>query len=531
MAVPLRALFIDDSEDDVALQVRLLHQAGYDVAFERVDSPSALTAAIGQEWHVIISDYSMPHFNGTDALKLVRDRGLDVPFLFVSGTMGEETAVAALKNGAQDYLMKTNLNRLVPAVQRELREAEERRERRRLEQQIHRLQRFEAIGRLAGGVAHDFNNVLGVITGYSEMLLDKLNLNSDAKLAALATEVLKATERGGALTRQLLAFSRQQTLKPRVIDIQGHVKGISGLLQRVMGEDIRLKVETGGHPTHLRADPAQLEQVIMNLAVNARDAMPSGGNLNIEISDIHLDAEYCKHHADSYPGSYVCIAVTDTGCGMSPEVLARLFEPFFTTKESGKGTGLGLATVYGIVKQSGGHITVDSKVGHGTTFKAYLPLTEDPVSKIEIASSIETVPGGSETILLVEDEDSLREVTCGYLKNKGYSVIAASEAKSAIAAAESCSHPVDLLLTDVILPGMSGVRLAEQLGAVHPRMRVLYVSGYAPDAMTHHGGHDPNFAFLSKPFSLAVLAKTIRSILDSQHAPASQAASSTKLAS
>jgi two-component system, cell cycle sensor histidine kinase and response regulator CckA len=288
MAVSLRALFIDDSEDDVALQVRLLRQAGYDVTFERVDSPSALTAAIGREWNVIISDYSMPHFNGTDALKLVRDRGLDVPFVFVSGTMGEETAVAALKNGAQDYLMKTNLNRLVPAVQRELREAEERRERQRLEQQIHRLQRFEAIGRLAGGVAHDFNNVLGVITGYSEMLLDKLNLNSDPKLAALATEVLKATERGSTLTRQLLVFSRQQILKPRVIDIQGHVKGISGLLQRVMGEDIRLKVETGSNPTHLRADPAQLEQVIMNLVVNARDAMPSGGNLNIEISDMHL---------------------------------------------------------------------------------------------------------------------------------------------------------------------------------------------------------------------------------------------------
>jgi two-component system, cell cycle sensor histidine kinase and response regulator CckA len=216
---------------------------------------------------------------------------------------------------------------------------------------------------------------------------------------------------------------------------------------------------------------------------------------------------------------------------MPPEVLARLFEPFFTTKESGKGTGLGLATVYGIVKQSGGHITVDSKVGHGTTFKAYLPLTEDPVSTIEIASSINAVPCGSETILLVEDEDSLREVTCGYLKNKGYSVIAASEAKSAIAAAESCAHPVDLLLTDVILPGMSGVRLAEQLAAVHPRMRVLYVSGYAPDAMTHHGRHNSNFAFLSKPFSLAVLAKTIRSILDSQQSPASQAASSTKLAS
>jgi signal transduction histidine kinase len=527
MGVPLRALFIDDSEDDVTLQVRLLSRAGYDVVFERVDCPSALTAALSQKWRVIFSDYSMPQFTGADALRMVRDRGLEVPFLFVSGTMGEETAVAALKNGAQDYLMKTNLSRLIPAVQRELREAEERKLRRGLEKQIHQLQRFEAIGRLAGGVAHDFNNVLGVITGYSEMLLDKLN--SDPKLAALVTEVLKATERGASLTKQLLAFSRQQVLQPRVIDIQEHIKRIEDLLRRVLGEDIRLSVNAGTRAVHLRADPAQLEQVIMNLVVNARDAMPSGGKLTLEISRAHLDADYCKHAPDTHPGHYVCMAVTDTGCGMSADVLSRIFEPFFTTKETGKGTGLGLATVYGIVKQSGGHITVYSEMGHGTTFKVYLPLSEEAASKPEIASLQSAVPGGTETILLVEDEDSLREVTREYISNKGYTVLVASDADTAVEAAKRCDKPIDLLLTDVILPGSSGVQLAQRLTADHPRMRVLYVSGYTADAIVPQGGNGPNFAFLSKPFSLPALTRKIRSILDGDqaHVDASSSVSQT----
>ncbi len=526
MAALLRTLFIDDSEDDVALQVRLLRHAGYNVEFQRVDSPAALTAALNQEWHVIVSDYSMPHFTGSDALTLVRDRGIDTPFLFVSGTMGEETAVAALKNGAQDYLMKANLSRLVPAVQREMREAQERKHRRGLEKQIHQLQRFEAIGRLAGGVAHDFNNVIGVIAGYSEMLQDKLK--SEPKLSALVTQVLRAAERGATLTRQLLAFSRQQVLEPRVINIQEHMKSIEDLLRRVLGEDIRLAVDAGEHPVRLRADPAQLEQVIMNLVVNARDAMPCGGSLNIEISEAHLDAEYCKQNPDTHPGSYVRIAVTDTGSGMSREVLSRLFEPFFTTKESGKGTGLGLATVYGIVKQSAGHITVYSELGHGTTFKVYLPLTEEPFSKPEMAALNGIVPNGTETILLVEDEESLREVTREYLCSKGYSVVAACDADSAIAAAKKGPRTIDLLLTDVILPGSSGVQLAQRLACENPQLRVLYVSGYTADAVVHHGGPAVNFGFLSKPFSLSTLARKIRAVLDSERAEPAETAAVSK---
>lgn len=381
-----------------------------------------------------------------------------------------------------------------------------------VENRLRHVQKMEAIGRLAGGIAHDFNNVLGVITGYSEMLFDKLS--SEPNLSALATHILKATERGASLTKQLLAFSRQQVLEPRVINIQQHMKSIESLLRRVIGEDVKLNVEAGDHPIHLRADPAQLEQVVMNLVVNARDAMPDGGNLTIGISRAHLDAEYCTHVPDTRPGNYACIAVTDTGCGMSQDVLSRIFEPFFTTKENGKGTGLGLATVYGIVKQSGGNITVYSETGHGTTFKVYLPLSEEGVSKPEMASFEGLVPDGTETIFLVEDEDSLREVTRQYLTSKGYTVLVASEAEAAVATAKSCGKPVDLLLTDVILPGTSGVQLAQRLAADYPGMRVLFVSGYTADAIVHHGGHDPNFAFLSKPFSLPTLARKIRSILD-----------------
>jgi CheY-like chemotaxis protein len=317
-------------------------------------------------------------------------------------------------------------------------------------------------------------------------------------------------------------------LEPRVINIQEHMKGIEDLLRRVIGEDIRLTVDTGDRPVYLRADPTQLEQVIMNLVVNARDAMPKGGNLNIEISRAHFDAEYCKHAPDTRPGKYASIAVTDTGSGMSADVLTRIFEPFFTTKENGKGTGLGLATVYGIVKQSGGNVTVYSEVGHGTTFRVYLPLSEEAPAKQEVAAPGGIVPEGTETILLVEDEDSLREVTREYLGSKGYTVLVASEPGAAFEAAKNSDKQVDLLLTDVILPGTSGVQLAQRLAAAYPRIRVLYVSGYTADAIVHHGGHAPNFAFLSKPFSLPALARKIRSILDTEQPQSAQAASLTQ---
>ncbi len=382
-----------------------------------------------------------------------------------------------------------------------------------VEQRLRHVQKMEAIGRLAGGIAHDFNNVLGVIVAYSEMLVEKLRGNSE--LSPLVTSITKAVERGGTLTRQLLAFSRQQVLEPQVISISEHLVGVKDMLARVIGEDIQLKILPGNPKVRVKVDPTQLEQVIMNLVVNARDAMPDGGRLTIETSEIDIDDDYCSRNPEARPGRHVMMAVTDSGCGMSPEVLSRIFEPFFTTKEQGKGTGLGLATIYGIVKQSGGHISAYSEVGRGTTFKVYLPVTQEEIDKPQAPSEERVAPRGEETILVVEDEESLRSVTQEFLSNKGYQVIVAEDFQKAVEASENNSRHIDLLMTDVVLPGASGPKLADRLATSRPDMKVLFVSGYTADALVHGDLHRTDFAFLSKPFSLNALARKIRTILDS----------------
>ncbi|HXN53587.1 MAG TPA: PAS domain S-box protein [Candidatus Acidoferrum sp.] len=387
-----------------------------------------------------------------------------------------------------------------------------------MEQRLRHVQKMEAIGRLAGGIAHDFNNVLGVIFGYCSMLMEKLE--SDSALYPLAANIGKSVQRGATLTRQLLAFSRQQVLQPQVIDINVHFKGFEGLLRRVIGEDIQLSVITHSPGLHLRADPDQLEQVVMNLVVNARDAMPSGGKLTIETSELSVDDEYCSRNLEAKPGDYIMIAISDTGCGMDRDTLARVFEPFFTTKEQGKGTGLGLATVYGIVKQSGGHVTVYSELSHGTTFKILMPRSREKAAQPESIQDELTAPSGTEVILLVEDEESLRTVMKSYLVNKGYLVLDAADPGEAIEVAEKASKPPDLLLTDVVLPQTSGVKLAQRLAALYPKMKVLYVSGYTADAIVHHGARSADFVFLSKPFSLNTLGRKVRSALDTESVPA-----------
>ena len=372
---------------------------------------------------------------------------------------------------------------------------------------------MEAIGRLAGGIAHDFNNVLGVIVAYSEMLVEKLN--EDEELFPLVMSITKAVERGGTLTRQLLAFSRQQVLEPQVMSLGDYLGTIKDMLARVIGEDLELKIRTGDARLHVKVDPTQMEQVVMNLVVNARDAMPRGGRLTIETSEVDIDDEYCSRNPEARVGRHVMLAVSDTGCGMPPEVLSRIFEPFFTTKEQGKGTGLGLATLYGIVKQSGGHITAYSEVGRGTTFKIYLPATQEETAKRETLSPEKIAPRGVETILIVEDEESLRAVTREYLANKGYQVIVAENFEQAVEASADSARHIDLLMTDVVLPGASGPKLAERLATTRPEMKVLFVSGYTADALVHGDLHRTDFAFLSKPFSLNTLARKIRAILDS----------------
>jgi PAS domain S-box-containing protein len=385
-------------------------------------------------------------------------------------------------------------------------------ERTRLEEQIRQLQKMEAVGRLAGGIAHDFNNLLTVIIGRTQLLPAHLKSEDLARKDVALIE--KTAERAAALTRQLLAFSRRQVLQPRVLDLNAVVGGMGMLVQRLIGEDIELISTARAGLGTVRVDPGQIEQVIMNLAVNARDAMPGGGRLTIETANADLDENYARSHVGVTPGPYVMLAVSDTGCGMDAETQAHLFEPFFTTKEEGKGTGLGLSTVYGIVKQSGGNIWVYSEPGRGTSVKIYLPRVEEPVDSPAAAQP--TVPiRGSETILLVEDDEGVRSLARDILQAYGYSVLEAPDGNEAMLFAERHPGPIHLLVTDVVLPQMNGRELAERLARERPEMRVLYLSGYTDEAIIHHGVLDQGTPFLQKPYTPGTLAQKVRGVLDS----------------
>jgi len=389
--------------------------------------------------------------------------------------------------------------------------AEDISERRTLEDQLRQSQKMEAVGRLAGGIAHDFNNLLTVIKGYSELMLD--DLDSADPLRHEVDEIKKAADRAASLTRQLLAFSRQQVLAPKVLDLNLVVHNMDKLLHRLLGEDVDLITVLEPGLGRVKADPGQVEQVIMNLAVNARDAMPQGGKLTVETANVDLDESYVRDHAAVKPGCYVMIAVSDTGTGMPEKVKSRIFEPFFTTKEVGKGTGLGLSTVYGIIKQSGGYIWVYSEVGRGSTFKAYLPRVDAP-AEIPLSRSAQPARHGSETVLLVEDEDGVRSLVRQVLHKHGYNVLEARHGGEALLMCERHPGKIDMLLTDVVLQQMSGRELAERLLKVRPEMKVLYVSGYADDAIVHHGVLTAGMAFLQKPFTTEALARKVRYVLD-----------------
>src|SRR3984957_13548828 len=426
----LHALIVEDSEDDCALLVRTLAQGGYDVRHKRVDSAEALLASLDEaNWDIVLSDYSMPGFSGTAALALIREKGLEVPFVFVSGTIGEEIAVNAMRVGAQDYIMKSNLRRLLPAIQRELRESQIRREHKTIEQRIRQLEKFEAAGRLAGGIAHDFNNVIGAIMGWAE--LGEGEVPAGSRAAKFFQQIRNHSERAAGLTRQLLAYARRQILEPRNIDLNQVVRDTSGLLEKLIGEHIEVKMDLAADLKAVRADRSQLEQVFMNLCVNARDAMPEGGRLRIQTSNTDLDEEYCRRHVYGRPGSYVKLTVSDTGTGMDQTTIERIFEPFFTTKEVGKGTGLGLATALGVVNQHGGSIEVNSALGKGTSFHVYLPVSENP-AELD-AQQIDTlVAGGTETILVADDHDGVRDTTREILEKLGYRVILARDGEEAV---------------------------------------------------------------------------------------------------
>jgi PAS domain S-box-containing protein len=637
MTTPLRMLMVEDSADDAELLAHELRRAGFALEFERVDSAAALDAALDRVWDIIVGDNSMPGFSGTEALSLLRARGLDIPFIFVSGTMGEDLAARALEAGAGDALTKGNLRRLIPVIRRELREFGERKARReseaalraseasysalvqqaplgiyrstaagrfvsanaalarilgydspehllsldmardvyadseerrrlveqdtytdkvydeleatwkkkdgsrirvqlsvrasraqdgsvefyeafvrdittqrQLEAQLAQAQKMEAIGRLAGGVAHDFNNLLTVILSYSDLLLEDVPEGSSTREDI--GQIRKAAHGASELTRQLLAFSRQQVLEPKVVDLNAAVTGIERLLGRVLREDIQLRCALATDAGTVRVDPGQLEQVIMNLAVNARDAMPTGGRLTVETANVDLDATYMQAHPLATPGRYVMLAVTDTGMGMDAATQARIFEPFFTTKDVGKGTGLGLATVQGIVQQSGGFIWVYSEPSHGTCFKIYLPRVDEPAS--EAASVVPASSRGTETVLVVEDVAAVRAVTRRMLERYGYSVLEAADGEAAIRLAAKFGGHIHLLITDVVMPNLGGRDLAEMFAQTYPNTKVLFMSGYTDDAIVRHGILQEDIAYLQKPFTPESLARKVRAVLD-----------------
>jgi two-component system cell cycle sensor histidine kinase/response regulator CckA len=779
MTQTLKVLHVEDRERDVALLSRHLIQAGFELISHRVDTEQALRKAIEiQSWDIVLCDYSMPKFGALEALRVIKELKLDIPFIIISGTVGEALAVEAMRAGAHDYLMKDNLARLAPTIQRELLDAENRKARlsaeanqerlqgqlhsqrqrldnivanvpgvvwethgtpysqdqqitfisdyieqmlgysvgewlttpelslqimnpedrervnresnlayqsgekdraefrliakngrsvwvethsavikdekgnaigrrgvtiditerkqagealreteakyrsifenavegifqstpagryvaanpamarilgysspeefiaertffhadnyvnsdtrdalttlfaeqglvtgfecevyrkdgskismvqnvraiydeqgkllhyegsiedvtesRLLESQLRQSQKLEAVGMLAGGIAHDFNNLLTVIGGYTDLSLARLEENDP--LCRNLNEILKAADRAAVLTRQLLAFSRKQVLMPRVLDLNSVVSEMEKLLRRLIGENIEFRAIPGEQLGNVTADPGQIEQVIMNLAINSRDAMPAGGKLLIETANVFLDEEHAKRHVTVSAGNHVMLAVSDTGSGMDSETQARIFEPFFTTKEQGKGTGLGLAMVYGIVKQSGGSIWVYSEVGRGTTFKIYLPRV-DGKAEFEAPCSKREIITGNETILLAEDEEMVRQLAQELLIANGYKVLPAPNGAAAFAIYEKHEGPVDLLLTDVVMPEMSGLQLAAQLKERRPDLKVLFMSGYTDNAIVHQGLMEGE-NFIQKPFSPLTLAERVRNVLD-----------------
>jgi len=510
---PLRVLIVEDSIADTDLMLRALGQAGFEPSHERVESADAMRAAlVRQPWDVVLSDYTMPGFDAPAALAVLQAHGSDAPFIVVSGSVGEDTAVAAMRAGATDYIMKDRLQRLAPAVARAVADAGVRRERRRLEQQLFQAQKMDAVGRLAGGIAHDFNNVLTAILGAVELGL--LDAPQPGPLREELEIIRDAATRAKDLIRRLLAFSARQVLQPTVLDLNHLVSDIAKMLRRLIGEDVELVLAPDAVLGAVRADAGQLEHVLVNLAVNARDAMPQGGRLTISTTNVELSGGNSSPVPEGPPGAYVRLAVTDSGVGMDADTRAHLFEPFFTTKPRGKGTGLGLATVYGIVRQSGGHIAVDTAPGRGSAFHIYLPRVAEAPEAAGSARAVVAPAPGRETVLLAEDEQLVRLLARKILEQAGYTVLVAAGGAEALQLATQHAGPIDLLVTDVVMPEMSGRELVHRLAEQRPQTRVLYMSGYADEAIERHGVLDPGTAFIQKPFTPAGLARKVREVLD-----------------
>ncbi len=487
----------------------LLHGTG--IPWDRGIAGAVFTS--GQPEVVVDVQEDSRHFAQTDTITGYRSRDMIVVPLKRHG--GEPIGVLEVLNtvegqvGCDDLDILVVIGAIAAAAIEQTRAVESLRQR---EAQLRQAQKMEAMGRLAGGIAHDFNNLLTVIRGYSELILNRLAptdpIRNDME------EIKTAGNRAAGLTSQLLAFSRNQVREPRVLDLNTLVANVEKMLRRLIGENVHLVTVLEPVPGPIKADQGQLEQVLMNLAVNARDAMPQGGTLVIETATVELDGSDVGRFADVLPGPYVMLAVSDTGCGMDENTQAHMFEPFFTTKEPGKGTGLGLSIVYGIVKQSGGHMAVSSEPGQGTMFKVYFPRVDRQVKEVPPYSTTRPSPRGSETVLVVEDEEQVRALECGILQASGYRVLAAGDGREALRMCHEYPGPIHLLMTDIVMPHMSGQDLAHQVAPLRPAMKVLYVSGYADDTVVRSSTTQAHHAFIQKPFDADTLLHNVRHMLD-----------------
>jgi signal transduction histidine kinase len=519
MKSPLRILHLEDDPADAALVQSTLEAGDIHCATTRVQNSDDFVAALERGGiDLILSDFRLPTFDGLSALKIAHTGWPGIPLIFVSGTLGEDRAVDSLKSGATDYVLKGHLNRLVPAVRRAMQEVEDRAEHKKLEAQFIEAQKMEVVGQLAAGVAHDFNNILGVIMGYNDLIT--ADLAPDSPLRVCTEEIKHAAERAAALTRQLLVFSCKQVVHPAVLDLNAEVHSMDKILRRLIDEHITYTVVPGKDLGRIHADSGHIGQLLMNLVVNARDAMPGSGQLTIATSNVTLDENYVRTHLDVRPGEYVLLSVSDTGTGMTAEVKAHLFEAFFTTKPKGKGTGLGLATCLTIVQQSGGHITVHSELGQGATFQIYFPRVQQPLAAVAEPVQTGPLPRGTETLLVVEDEPSVRHLARGILEAQGYTVLSATNGQDALhVAREHRGPPIRLVVTDVVMPLMGGKVMAEWLKTAYADLKIIFTSGYTDDAVGIQSALDPGSVFLPKPYTPATLARTVRALLDAESKP------------
>lgn len=514
MEKTLKILHLEDDGIDADLIMEALGRDAVPCEVRLVQDRQSFVDALREgRFDLLFSDFSLPDFDGMEALALARECLPETPFIFISGAIGEDLSIETLRNGATDYVLKHRLNRLVPAVRRAVREAELREAKKELEAKFLLSQKMEALGRLAGGVVHDFNNLLMVILGHVQLLHE--SQDRDSKWNASLGNIHQAAETAGLLTRQLLMFTRKHPAQAQTVEVNRVIGDMVRMLSRLIGVNIEMKIECAQDIAPVKADPGMLEQVLMNLTLNARDAMPKGGVITLKSGIAEKAKSQIPPDAEAKEGQYVCITVADNGTGMSAATLAHIFEPFFTTKESGKGTGLGLSTVYGTVHQHGGWVEVSSRPGQGTEFRVFLPAA--PVPETDAAPT-RLPPGGTrahETILLVEDSPHLRKLVRIILEEEGYGILEAASGEEALRVWEKSGESIDLLLTDMILPdGMTGALLAEKLTTYKPNLRSVFASGYGLDTLKNQHALPSKPFYLNKPFQRTELVGIIRGCLE-----------------